>query len=287
MFSKKEYKQCTKEFRLEEPFDFFIYRPLAYLVVKLTYKLPLTPNHFSLLALISALVGAYFMSLGEKWAFAIAGACIIAFSIFDCCDGMVARMKKNGSKFGMQVDMFVDLISNVALYICLFIGLGKQSYSYPIEYFSILCALCIFLHASIYQYFKKQYQYYTDKNPVGRQRELDYFRREFELLKKESGHYFDKMLLKLFLLFTSAQKKDEKMDIYEVEKYSQYNISILPLWSMIAGSSHLTFLALALLLNEMPIYLYFALVVSNLWLILVYIIQNSVNSSILIKKKAT
>lgn len=285
IYSKQEYKQSTKEFRLEEPFDFLIYRPIAYIVVKTTYFLPLTPNHFSLLALVSALIGAYFMTLGEPWAFAIAGSCIITFSVFDCCDGMLARMKKNGPKWGVQIDMFVDLISNIALYLCLFIGLRKQSYPYPIEYFSILCALSILLHASIYHYFKKQYQYYTDNNPVGRQRELDYYRREFELLKKEPGHHFEKMLLKLFLIFSKAQKNDDKAAVYDVERYSQYNISILPMWAMIAGSSHLTFLALALLINEMPIYLYFALVVSNLWLILVYIIQNSVNSSILIKKK--
>jgi phosphatidylglycerophosphate synthase len=286
IFSKTEYKQCTKEFRLEEPFDFLIYRPLAYIIVKLTYFLPLTPNHFSLLSFLSALIGAYYLSLGEKWAFTIAGFCVVLFSVFDCCDGMVARMKKNGSKWGMQIDMLVDLLSNVALYISLFIGLRHQNYPYPIEYFSVLCALCIFFHANVYQYYKKQYHYYIDNNPGGRLREIEYFRREYELAKKESGHYTDKILLKLFLIYSDLIKKEDKPIIYKVDKYPQYNLPILPLWGIIAGSSHLTFLALALILNEMPIYLYFALVVSNLWLVLVYIIQKSINTSILINKQA-
>jgi len=285
LLSKLEYQNNTKEFRLEEPFDFLIYRPLAYLIVKLTYKMPLNPNHYSFVALIWALVGSYFIAQGEKIDFAVGGVCIVLFSVFDCCDGMIARMKKNGSKWGTQIDMFVDLISNIAIYSTLFIGLKKQNHDFPIEYFSFLCAICILIHASIYHYYKKQFQHYSSGNPDGRIRELNAWRREYDQLKKQKRQFFEKFLLFMFLKFSNAQKSDASIPLYDAEKYTKVNISILPLWAFVAGSSHLTFLSLALMLNEMPIYLYFALVISNLWLLLVYFIQSNVNSSILLKEK--
>ena len=280
-FSWAEYRQNTKSFKLEEPFDYLIYRPLAYLIVKLTYRIPLTPNHFSFAALVSAFIASYFMAQGTKIDFAIGGIFIVIFSTFDCCDGMLARMKKNGSKYGMQIDMFIDLISNIAFYVSLFIGMHQQQNEYPLEYLSFACAICILIHASIYNFYKKQFQFYSDGNPDGRKRELNAYKRDLENLNKMPGHYFEKLLLKLFLFFSDVQKDEDKIPTYDPKKYVDVNISLLPLWGSVAGSSHLTFLALALILNEMPIYLYFALVISNIWIFLVHFIQTNVNKSLL------
>ena len=120
-----EYKKNTKEFWQEEPFDFFFYRMAAFLMVKLTYKLPLRQTTFLLLGLITAIFSGFTLSKGTHDSFALGGIGIIVFGIFDCCDGMLARMKKNGTKYGPLIDMVVDVLSSISFFTGLTIGLSK------------------------------------------------------------------------------------------------------------------------------------------------------------------
>ena len=60
---------------------------------------------------------------GER-SYMIAGAILYAVAnMLDCCDGMVARMKGNGTQLGRMVDVFADIICGSFVYVGLGIGL--------------------------------------------------------------------------------------------------------------------------------------------------------------------
>ncbi len=282
IFSMKDYKKNTKEFSLEEPFDFIFYRPLAYLLVKLTYKLPLSPDMFSLFALCSSFTGGYFISRGTVEGFLYGGLAILIFGIFDCCDGMLSRMKKNGSTYGNLVDMFVDFLSSIAFYTGTFLGLKKSLINVETNFYYMVWPAAIFLliHVGIYNFYKKQFLFYRDGNPDGRKREIDYYKRELEKLKKEKTQYFNQVLLLLFLTFTSQQAREDKKVEYHKEYYAVYNKKILPFWGIISGSTHLSILGLSLIFNAIDIYIYFSLIFANLWLLFTYMIQIGVNNKL-------
>lgn len=276
-----DYKQNSKEFHFEEPFDYLVFRPLAYLVLKLVDRLEfLTPNHFSLVGLIIALASGFFLSTGTSHGFVLGGVGIFIFSVLDCCDGMLARMKNNGSKYGELIDMFVDLLASISYYFGLYFGLGKTGDFFPIQYFALFSGGIILIHVSIYNYFKKQYYFYEENNPKGREREYEKYRRELEALKKEKGHYFQKMLLRMFLIFSRAQKKTEEETFYPRDKYLTVNKSILPLWGGLAGSTHLMILSLSLMSHRVGLYFLYSLVFSNIWLLFVSFIQFNANRGI-------
>lgn len=276
-----DYNKHVREFKLEELCDFLIYRPIAFMIVKATYKLPLNPNHFSLAALLFAIFAGIQLAHGTPQGFMLAGISVFMFSTLDCCDGIVARSKKNGSQYGTFIDMLVDLISNICFYVGLFIGLRKTQNSVLIPYLSFVSSLFILLHASLYHFYKKQYLCYLDKNPDGRQAEIENYRKEYENLKKSGGHFFETILLRAFLLFSKYQKDSKKIVKYKIDLYPVRNKPLLPFWGAIAGSTHLTVLALALIFQNIFIYFYFALVVSNLWMTFVSVLQNKTNAAII------
>lgn len=280
MFSFEDYKKNSRSFNLEEPCDFFFYRPFAYLIVKLTYGIPLTPNHFSFLSFLSSLFSGYQFTLGTKQGYFLGGLGILIFGIFDCCDGMLARLKQNGSKFGELIDMFVDLMANISIFTGLFIGISKNvNLSYPPNII-FLAGVFLFIHASIYHYFKKQYFFYLNENPEGRTRQIVAFKREYDLLKSNKGSIFSRLLLKLYLIYAGLQKDSSKQAKYDVENYAFLNNHILPLWGPITGSTHLTVMAVSLMLGTVDYYICYALVFSNIWMALVSFVQHSVNSRI-------
>ncbi|MDQ1296055.1 MAG: hypothetical protein QG611_33, partial [Bacteroidota bacterium] len=55
-----EYKRSLKMKEVEETIDLIVYRPLAFLLVKLIYNTRITPDHLTFAAIIMGLIGAFF-----------------------------------------------------------------------------------------------------------------------------------------------------------------------------------------------------------------------------------
>ena len=255
---------------------------MAYVIIKATYKLPLTPNLFSLGALFFAIIAGQFLSKGTHESFIKGGLCILIFGILDCCDGMLARMKRNGSMYGELIDMFVDLLASINFYTGTFIGL-KIAYANSDTNFPYMiwpCAMLLMVHVGIYSFYKKQLIFYQSGNPNGRKREIDRYKREYEKLKKEKKELFNRFLLFLFLIFSDKQANEKKRVEYHSDAYILYNKKILPFWSVISGSTHLSILAIALMINELEVYIYFAFFLANMWVFMTYMIQNGVNNKL-------
>lgn len=278
MMSWREYNKYSRGWHGEEMFDFLLYRPLAYGLIKLTYSLPFTPNTFSLFGLLTALTSSYFLAQGSLSGLSIGGIGILIFSIFDCCDGLLARMKKNSSPLGELVDMIVDLLSSTCFFVSTYIGLQKLNGDIWFHQLIIPAGLILLLHASIYHYYKKMFQFYRDGNPDGREREIDNFKRQLARIPKTQLHR--RFLVKLYLFFTKLQSNPKRKVFFERESYITLNKQILPLWGVTSGSTHLTFLALALLFNKISYFLYFSFVAASLWVIFVYTIQRGLNRNL-------
>ena len=266
-----DYKKNTNEFYQEEFLDFFIYRPLAFLLVKTTYFLPLTPNHFSVFALLISVLAGYFISTGTINGFICGGIGIFLFGILDCSDGMIARMKKNGHEYGIMIDMFVDAISGIIFYSGLFIGLNKFYGYSPLHYLSFVSGVSSLIHAGIYNFHKKQYFFYLKGDPDGRRKEIEFYSRKLDVLNTDRGKWFEKILLILFLVFTKFQKRSNKIKEYDVKAYLQCNKPLLPMWGGIAGSSHLFFLALFVIIGRIDLFFITSIILFNLWIFFILV----------------
>jgi 1L-myo-inositol 1-phosphate cytidylyltransferase / CDP-L-myo-inositol myo-inositolphosphotransferase len=79
-------------------------------------RLPLTPNHVTLIALAIGLLAALSVARGS-WLSGVVGALLLQWSaIIDCCDGEVARLKFLESTSGYYLDLACDNIVHVAVF---------------------------------------------------------------------------------------------------------------------------------------------------------------------------
>lgn len=86
-----EYRSSLKNIHAEEILDIYLYRPIAFVIVKSLYSLPLTPNNYSFMSFASGVAAGICFYNGQ---FVLGAWFFFMLSVFDCCDGMRARMKK-------------------------------------------------------------------------------------------------------------------------------------------------------------------------------------------------
>lgn len=94
-------------------------------------KIPLSPNQWTLLSLIPAVLAAYFLAV-DQFLFA-AGLFIIA-AFLDLVDGSVARVTGRVSKFGAYLDTIVDrYVEAMIIFALLFVALPTTGFLLPIR----------------------------------------------------------------------------------------------------------------------------------------------------------
>ena len=99
---------------VERPISLRIARRLAYTGI--------TPNQVTLLSVGIGLVGALFF-LSAHWLWQTIGALLfLAHSIFDGCDGELARLRFQESRFGGIIDYWGDNVVHIVVFACMAIG---------------------------------------------------------------------------------------------------------------------------------------------------------------------
>lgn len=84
-------------------------------------KIPLTPNQWTLISLLPALVAFYFLTQQQ---FLYAAASFLVSAFLDFVDGSVARVSGRVTKFGAYLDTVVDrIVEGVMVFGLLFAGL--------------------------------------------------------------------------------------------------------------------------------------------------------------------
>lgn len=104
-----------------------INKKISFPITKLLLKTKITPNQITFINLLIALFGAFFIS-SSSYLERFIGAFAVAFSsIFDGCDGELARIRVLSSKFGAWFDTIADDAANNLFWLGIFLGLYKTN----------------------------------------------------------------------------------------------------------------------------------------------------------------
>ncbi|MCK5221358.1 MAG: CDP-alcohol phosphatidyltransferase family protein, partial [Candidatus Aminicenantes bacterium] len=203
----KEFRNSLKDLIAEEAIDLFLFRPVSFVITKFLVKLPVTPNQISFMSMISGIISGIFFSFGDKKSFIYGGLFYLLCHIFDLIDGMIARLKKNGTPLGRIIDGWVDYITTVAVFVGMYIGLIKVGFKLPfgILPLTIAAGASMILHSVIIDYYRQQYL----SSATGRNNTIgdDYrkFKKRFSFIRSRRGNYIEKLLLFVYLGYTKAQ----------------------------------------------------------------------------------
>jgi hypothetical protein len=271
-----EFRQSLKHPCAEELLDLVVFRPCGFLFAKLFYPFPVTPNQISGLAMLSGIAAGVLFSGGDGNHFILAGVFYGLANILDCCDGMIARLKKNGTATGRIVDGVVDYVAGIAVFAGLGIGLTKAMAAGTIHLpcNAWICvaaaAASTVLHAMFSDKYRTAYLAQGQAAPPPPGGDAGHCRAELARLGRENGHTLDKFLLKVYLRYTLLQTGKSQAPAVRPERVSAATVV---LWNLIGPSTHISFLLLAAFLYRPFVYFAFTIGVANLWMVALLLLQ--------------
>jgi hypothetical protein len=288
----QEYKSSLKKIEVEEAFDLYFYRPLAFLLVKLIYSTNITPNQLTVISMIFGVLGGVSYSFGNHKAY-IAGAILyLLYNVVDCSDGQLARMKKNGTKVGRILDGIADYVVSVALYLGIGFGFANNS-SNPLLMWIITVAAGFSnaFQSGLLDYYRNRYLDYVLNRVSVLDEGVKVFEDEYERLKNVKGRYFDKTIIWIYLKYSAIQQsvanpklEQEKIKAHvNAEEYAKKNRWLIILWTFLGPTTQWTFLIITSFLNRIDIYVFGILLAGNILAAIFYFLQSKADHALKLK----
>jgi phosphatidylglycerophosphate synthase len=297
-----EYKASLKAVEVEELFDLYIYRPLAFLFVKATYSTNLTPDQVSVAALLIGSTSGVMFGFGEFTFLLIGALMYFTSNVLDCADGQIARLKKNGTKVGRIVDGFVDYIVSIFVFAGIAIGLVKLFNWHEVNLWgnailqwqpaiyiwvlSILAALSSAVQAFFFDFYRNKFLEVAFGKVSSVMDEINEYEEEKRKFTEDPSYanLFQKILINIYLSYSYLQLKIQK-DHEESQNeqkpnaklYYMKNRMLLRLWSFMGSTTHITLCIVCALLNNMEAFLLICVLPLNLLMIVLFFVQKRVN----------
>lgn len=282
----QEFKILLKDISVEELVDIYIFRPFAFLIVKIISRFPITPNQLSFIAMFFGVICGIFYSKGDPTSFVIAGLLYGFIHIMDCCDGMIARLKNCGTLNGRIIDGFGDYFNALVIYVGLAFGLSKAAFEFVVSpwLLMVFAAICTTFNAMVFDYYKNEFMAHALGKMNSTQEDIDLFIDKLRRLKQVKGKFYVKFVIRVYLIYSKVQMtKTTKMVKYDPQTYYKKNQLLIRLLGLIGPTSHILVLMISSFLYKLEIFFYYTFVAANIWTLIIWMIQIRNNKEIAIK----
>jgi phosphatidylglycerophosphate synthase len=277
---------------VEEVIDLILYRPLAFLIVICVYNTRVKPDHLTLAAMIMGIIGGCFYSCGSHLSCITGAIFYLLFNIFDCSDGQLARIKKNGSTFGRLLDGIADYIAAIAIYAGIVIGFSNN----PAQPSSLvllvaLAGISIIVQESLVDFFRTRFLDIVQRRKDTYTEELQEYRNEYKIIKNERNSWFHRSVVYIYLTYIkiqenlTARKRRAKIINASPEDYFNRNRIIIRFWVFMGPSAKITALILCSLFCRFDIFLWIVIGGFNILAVLLWVIQYRIDKSFETQKK--
>jgi hypothetical protein len=273
----EEYKRSLKMPEVEEVLDLIFYRPVAFLFVKLIYRMPVTPNGITMLSLLSGLIAAWYFSIGVSQALVVGALWYATANILDCSDGQLARLQQSGTLLGRVVDGVIDYISSVAIF--LGIGIGLSIAGSPQWIVVIIAGISSAIHAIMFDRYQNEFITVVRNEKNFHHREVERFTNEIQRMTAEHRDAGKVFFLKLYLSYLRIQKHSGPSDDtrFDPEFYKNKNLLMIRLWSFLGPTTNRTLLIVCALAGKVEYFLWIIILPANLWLVMCFLVQRKIN----------
>jgi hypothetical protein len=281
----REYKKSLKMAEVEEFVDVFIYRPIAFLLVLAIRNTRIKPDHLTLTAMLMGIVAGFFYATGTKSG-AITGALFfLLFNIFDCSDGQLARIKKNGSSVGRILDGIADYTATIMVFAGIAVGFsGKPGQPHYLVPLLIIAGISVFVQESLVDYYRTRFLDIVLQRKDTFHDEMDDYRREYSELKKQKGKWLDKFVIGIYLIYSTVQRKliarkKRLPDNLNPQDFYRKNKLIIRFWVFIGPSATITAMILCSIFTRFDIFFLIVSGIFNALALSLWIIQFGIDKT--------
>jgi len=282
-----DYKSTLKAVEAEELLDLIVYRPLAFVVTRLCYRTPITPNQISVASLGFGLLAGYLFWVGSPVAGLLAAASYFTCNVLDCADGQLARMRGTSSPFGFAVDGSIDYLASAAVFVGMAHHLvvqrpGEYNWWWVATAAGLLYAWqCAILDRKRHDWLHRVHGRRRDTSE-----EIAWMKEHLERYRKERSHAFERLLIWIYLAYMGVwtrlaagkQKHDQALPPQKLWAECQRPVLRMALW--MGPTTQMSLIMLAGLTNRVDWFLWGSLVLGNGYAILVLLVQWRANEKL-------
>lgn len=266
-----DYRRMLKGPELEEPLDVFVYRPLAFILVKAIAATPITPNQVTLASLVPGLASAWFFWQGTPAGYLAGALLLFLTNVLDCVDGMLARVRGAGCVTGYILDGLVDYAIQVSMFAALIHGIAAGSADPRLTWMvGIPAGLSFAWWCARLDRLRGEWQEHVDGRRRDPHVELAHLQEQAVAWRRSGGHRSERFLVMVFAIYVRLwysgpidhppPKRDEAL-----AEWKRRNRPVLRLAVLLGPSTHLSLIIAAALAGRPAWYLWAALIVGTGW----------------------
>ena len=272
----REYLSVIKPLPIEGIPDIVLFRPIAFALVKLLRYVPVTPNQISMSAILAGIGAGICLATGTPKGLIYGGSFCLCAVVLDCADGMLARLKNKCTPTGRIIDGIVDYVNGIAIFAGLAIGLTKMSghYFLPAWILVIIAGISVIFHSILVDYYRQQFCFHALGIRQSSREEINKLAAELVQLRRGRRRYFKELIISIYLYYCRFQRVYSRRERhFEAREYYRINVYLLRLWLMIEQSLRLLILAIACFIYRPEIFLFWAIVLANTWILIMLPVQ--------------
>jgi phosphatidylglycerophosphate synthase len=270
------YRALLKPLAIEGLPDLLLLRPIAFGLVQVLKRYPVTPDQVSFSSISMGLAAGLSFASGTRRGFALGGIFYLLAAVLDCADGMLARLKGSGSPLGRIIDGSIDYTNGVFVMVGLAAGLDRAGIVVPLGPWPLtaLAGVSLALHCVVMDHFRCRYACQALGVKASVVDDIRTHEEALEDLRAKGGHRLLRFILGASLRYHQLQARiapaERRID---PRIYARLNAPILRAWQAIELSLHILILMIAALLFRPGIFFFYAIVFANAWLLLLAPIQ--------------
>jgi len=261
-----------KATELEELLDLLLFRPAAFVLVKLVQPTRITPNQITALSLVLGLASGWCFWQGTTGFYLTGSILLFLTNVFDCADGMLARLRASCSVLGYILDGLVDYLTHFAVLVGLLHGLAVQT-GQPELYWllSVPVVVSFAWWCAMVDGFRNEWLdlvYGRRRNP---QLELEQLREQARHWQDEGSHRGQRVLIRLYAGYAGFWFKSEGDRSralppgVDLVRWQRARRPILRMAVLTGPTMHLFLIMVAGATDRMQWYVWFVLVFGTLW----------------------
>ncbi len=270
---RADYLSTLKATEVEETLDLVIYRPLAYLFVQAVRRTPITPNQVTLAGVGAGLLAGCLFWIGTPASLLWGAGAVLIFNVFDCADGMLARVKNMSSPFGYLLDGLADYIGTLAMAV----GIGHavaMRHPQPLLWWSLTLAAAISFTwwCSVVEGLRLEWMRRVYGRRQDRARDLADLVDATAEWRREGSHRFERLIVGAYVIYVrlwegreARDRSESREDALPVEVWAEVNRPLLRLAVAAGPTMQLTAIIITAALNRPEWLLWLAVTASNAW----------------------
>ncbi|MFH1132774.1 MAG: CDP-alcohol phosphatidyltransferase family protein [Pseudomonadota bacterium] len=262
---------------VEDPVNLWLHRPLAYGLVTLIHRTPVTPNQITLLSMFVGLTAAILWVLGSSTQILVGGILLWTSAILDGADGILARAKNAHSELGRALDGAADMVVALSTVAASFYHIWVKHHDpehIPAMGIALVTAV---VQIQLYDYYKELYQNCMSPDRHGKITTAADIEIRLEKAQANRAPFFIRFswasyagMLKSqehIRRLTNPRATHENFAFNTTEQtasiYRKHNYWPMQLWTLISLCPHTYMLSICAIFNRIDIYLWYRVIGGN------------------------